>query len=137
MNEKMNAAIKWAQDTLAEIGEVNGTEEYSHALLEAPDEVACFYEEDLMCDVYTAIEEDLGIFLEPSTQACFGRVDAYPNSDCKYIVGKSTYDFGEEIKRAMFILKELSCETATSEEFVTSMIDAIKDLLELKEKETA
>lgn len=137
MNERMNAAIKWAQDTLAEIGEVNDTEEYSRALLEAPDEVACFYEEELMCDVYTAIEEDFGIFLEPSTQACFGRVDAYPNSDCKYTVGKGTYDFGEEIKRAMFILKELGCETATPEEFVTSMVDTIKDLLELKEKETA
>lgn len=135
MDTDMSVAICWAANALKEIGEeVIGTEEYSQALLEAPDDVACFYEEELMCDVYTAIEEDYGILLEPNTQSCFGRVDAYPNADCKWNIGRDTYDFGLEIKAAMNILKELQCETATKEEFVTSMVDAIKELLMLTPK---
>jgi hypothetical protein len=136
MDTEMSASIVWAINALKEIGEeVIGTEEYSQALLEAPDEVGCFYEEVLMCEVYTRINDDLGIYLEPSTQSCFGRVDAYPNSDCEWTIGRGTYDFGEEIKLAMGILSELQCETATQEEFVISMVDAIKELLVLSPKE--
>lgn len=136
MNDEMNSAISWAVDALKEIGENTiGTEAYSTALMEAPEEVGCFYEEVLMCEVYTRINDDLGIYLEPSTQACCGQVNAFPNSDCKWTISRDVYDFGEEIKLAMNILSELQCETATQEEFVISMVDAIKELLVLSPKE--
>ena len=136
MDTEMSVAIVWAINALKEIGnEVVGTDAYSMALLEAPDEVGCFYEEVLMCEVYTRINNDLGIYLEPSTQACCGQVNAFPNSDCKWTISRDVYDFGEEIKLAMNILSELQCETATQEEFVISMVDAIKELLVLSPKE--
>lgn len=136
MNYEMNYAISWAVDALKEIGENTvGTAAYSEALMEAPEEVSCFYEDVLMCEVYTCINDDLGIYLEPSTQACCGQVNAFPHSDCKWTISRDVYDFGEEIKLAMNILSELQCETATQEEFVISMVDAIKELLVLSPKE--
>ena len=135
MANEMNAIIAWAVDALKEIGEnTTGTEAYSTALMEAPEEVSCFYEDVLMCEVYTRINDDFGIFLEPSTQAGFGTVHAYPSHNCRWKIGCDNYDFGEEIKLAMRILSELVCETATEEEFVTSMVDAIKGLLILSPK---
>lgn len=135
MANEMNAIIAWAIDTLKEIGENTvGTAAYSEALMKAPEEVSCFYEDVLMCEVYTVINDDLGIYLEPSTQAGCGTVQAYPSNNCKWAIGRDTYDFGEEIKLAMRILSELVCETATEEEFVTSMVDAIKGLLILSPK---
>lgn len=135
MDNEMNATIAWAVDALKEIGEnIIGTEPYSTALMEAPEEVSCFYEDVLMCEVYTCINDDFGIYLEPITQAGFGTVHAYPSQNCRWTIGCDTYDFGEEIKIAMRILSELMCETATEEEFVTSMVDAIKGLLILAPK---
>lgn len=136
MNDEMNSAISWAVDALREIGENTiGTEAYSTALMEAPEEVSCFYEDVLMCEVYTCINDDFGIYLEPSTQAGFGTVHAYPSHNCKWKIGCDNYDFGEEIKLAMNIISQLQCETATQEEFVISMVDAIKELLVLSPKE--
>ena len=129
MDARMSVAITWASTALEEIGECIGTEEYSRALLESPDEVGIFFEEELMCEVYTRIEQDFGIFLEPSTQACFGTVTAFRNEDCKWTLGRDVYDFGEEIKRAMEILSNLDNETATVEDFVSQMVNAIKELL--------
>lgn len=136
MDNEMNATIAWAVDALKEIGEnPSGTEAYSIALMEAPEEVNCFYEDVLMCEVYTRINDELGIYLEPSTQASCGQVNAFPSSDCRWTISRDVYDFGEEIKLAMNILSQLQCETATQEEFVISMVDAIKDLLVLSPKE--
>lgn len=135
MDNEMNATIAWAVDALKAIGENTvGTAAYSEALMEAPEEVSCFYEDVLMCEVYTCINDDLGIYLEPSTQAGCGTVQAYPSSNCRWTIGRDTYDFGEEIKLAMGILNELVCETATEQEFVISMVDAIKRLLVLTPK---
>ena len=58
---------------------------------ESDSEASCFYEEQLMCELYTHIEENYGYELIPSVQMGRGCVDAYKDGQW---VGK--YDFAEE-----------------------------------------
>jgi hypothetical protein len=56
-----------------------------------PEKQSMYYEEDLMCDVYTMFEEKWGIELIPSTQCGIGSVDVWKDSR-----EVSSYDFGRE-----------------------------------------
>jgi hypothetical protein len=84
-----------------------------------PEEEDTYYEEDLMCDVYSLFEEKWGIELVPSTQCGMGSVDVY--RDGRWI---SSYDFETETERML----EAAIEEEDYADFIRRATEIICDL---------
>lgn len=78
------------------------------------------YEEQFMADVYTAVEEKTGTFLEPSTQCGRGCVDGYGGT-----YDGAEYDYETETEAMVGVL----AQGGTYEEAVERAYNAILALM--------
>lgn len=78
------------------------------------------YEEQFMADVYTAVEERTGTFLEPSTQCGHGCVNGYGGT-----YGGAEYDYDMETEAMVNVL----AQGGTYEEAVERAYNAILGLM--------